>query len=240
MTSPSTTQRKGSGVWAVGLGLVVVMGVVAVLLARGSGDDPVSGQTGDVEIGGPAAGAEDATTADTSVEGPDTNSSEASAAALPPFVDPLDDPAVGMTLPTVSGTTLEGDAITIGPDGSAKVIVFLAHWCPVCQREVPVIADYLESSPPPDGVDVVSVSTRVEPSADNYPPQVWLDEAGWPVPALADSEDDAAAAAYGLSAVPFFVVVDDEGQVVVRVSGELDAQQLDALVGAADSGRPPA
>jgi protein-disulfide isomerase len=54
------------------------------------------------------------------------------------------------------------------------------------------------------------------------------------------SEEDAAAAAYGLSAVPFFVVVDDEGQVVFRVSGELDTPQLDALVDAADSSRPPA
>ncbi|CAN5776299.1 hypothetical protein BH23ACT2_BH23ACT2_14590 [soil metagenome] len=40
--------------WAVGIALVLVVGVVAVLLARGSGDDPVAGQTGEVEIGGPA------------------------------------------------------------------------------------------------------------------------------------------------------------------------------------------
>ena len=70
-----------------------------------------------------------------------------SSKALPQLVDGEDDAAIGQTIPTVSGKTLDGDAITIGPDGGAKVIVFVAHWCPHCQAEVPEIVSHLKDTP---------------------------------------------------------------------------------------------
>lgn len=56
------------------------------------------------------------------------------------------------------------------------------------------------------------------------------------IPTLFDSEDDAAARAYGLSAFPYFVVIDADGNVVTRISGELDSSQLEALLDAARGG----
>ncbi|MDQ3782544.1 MAG: redoxin domain-containing protein, partial [Actinomycetota bacterium] len=51
---------------------------------------------------------------------------------------PADDPAVGIAAPAVVGEDFDGNTVSIDPtDGSPKAIMFLAHWCPHCQAEVP-------------------------------------------------------------------------------------------------------
>ena len=152
-----------------------------------------------------------------------------------PMLSDGDDSARGCTIPTAEGLDLDGEAITIGPDGPAKLIVFVAHWCPHCQAEVPRIVEHLADTPMPDDVDLVAVSTSANPAAPNYPADAWLDDEGWTVPTL-DDVDNAAALQFGLGAFPFFVAVDAEGAVVARGSGELTMDQFDALVEAARTG----
>jgi thiol-disulfide isomerase/thioredoxin len=154
--------------------------------------------------------------------------------ALPRFEgDP--DGAAGMPIPEVSGETLDGEAITIGPDGPARVIVFLAHWCPHCQAEVPRIVEHLAENPLPDDVELLGVATSTNPDAPNYPPGAWLDREGWTAPTL-DDVDNTVAPKFGLSAFPFFVAVGPDGTVVVRGSGELSVEEFDQLVEAARTG----
>ena len=57
------------------------------------------------------------------------------------------DPAVGLTIPTVTSPTG-----SIELDGTAKVILFLAHWCPHCQAEVPVVKAWVDAGNLPDDV----------------------------------------------------------------------------------------
>ena len=137
---------------------------------------------------------------------------------------------MGATIPTVTGTSFDGDEITIAPDGTAKVVLFVAHWCPHCQREVPMLKAHLDDVPMPDDVQLITVSTSVEPSADNYPPQSWLEGEGWDGETLADSTEAGAAAAFGIGGFPYFVVTDASGQVVARTSGEITMDQFDQLV----------
>ena len=162
----------------------------------------------------------------------------APAGSLPPYDATLDeDPAVGMAIPTVTGTDFEGNDITIsGDDGKAKVILFVAHWCPHCQKEVPLLKDHLDDVPMPDDVELLTVSTSVQPGATNYPPQEWLEGEGWSAPVLADDENSTVAQEFGLSSFPYFVVVDENGKVVERASGELTTDQFDDLVKAAQEG----
>ncbi|MGN6693113.1 MAG: TlpA family protein disulfide reductase [Aquihabitans sp.] len=233
MTSPknagAATSRNGAAIW-IGVGaVIVVLGLAAVFFARGSGsDDEVSGQTGKVSVG-------DASTTTGDGDGGGAAADSESSTTLPVYDATLnDDPAVGMTIPTVTGKTFSGDDITIsGDDGKAKVILFVAHWCPHCQREVPLLKAHLDDNPMPDDVELLTVSTSVKPGADNYPPQEWLEGEGWSAPVLADDEDSSVAQAYGLSAFPYFVVVDEDGKVVERASGELTTDQFDAAVAAA-------
>jgi thiol-disulfide isomerase/thioredoxin len=143
------------------------------------------------------------------------------------------DPAVGTTIPAVQGQDFAGEPVTIAPDGTPRVVVFLAHWCPHCQAEVPRLVEWLDGRDTVDGVQIVSVATNTDPTAPNYPPSAWLSDAGWPVPTMADDAGNHAAEAFGLSAFPYYVAVDAEGRVVARASGELTIENVEALVAVA-------
>lgn len=201
---------KNKTVWIAAAAVVIVLGVVAVVASGGSDD---AGR--DVDAAG-------------SVTQPVT----ISGAPLPPLGDGAEDPAVGSVAPSLVGATFDGTAITVEPgDGIAKVVLFVAHWCPHCQREVPFLVDHLAEQPLPDDVELLTVSTSVDEKAPNYPPQTWLARERWDAPVLADSAESDAATAYGLTAFPYFVAVRADGTVAARASGELTGEQFDALVG---------
>jgi cytochrome c biogenesis protein CcmG/thiol:disulfide interchange protein DsbE len=148
---------------------------------------------------------------------------------LPALPDSGRDPAVGATMPTLTGTDIHGDPITIAPDGRPTMVMFLAHWCPHCQREVPVVQDWVDDGGLPDGVRLVSVATANDDRRPNYPAVDWLDREGWTAPTLLDDADIHAGIAGGVSAFPFWVLVDGDGTVVARTSGELTPAQLTDL-----------
>jgi thiol-disulfide isomerase/thioredoxin len=197
----------------VAIGLVVLVGIAAIVFAALAGSDGAStdtagGGTELVEETAPAV--------------------EVTGDALPRF-EGSDDAAVGLAFPTMSGEDLAGESMTIGGTGRPTLVMFVAHWCPHCQREVPVVQDWVDAGNLPDGVDLVAVSTSIDPSKPNYPSSTWLAEEGWTAPTLVDPDSSAAVAA-GLSSYPFFVVVNGGGTVVVRTTGELTTDQLDQLV----------
>lgn len=185
--------------------LLVLIVVAAVVVFTGSDDDAAvdaGEQTAPVEITG---------------------------AALPPYTEP--DTGAGFTMPTVQASLLGGSSTRIGPDGTARLIGFFAHWCPHCQAEVPVVRSWLDRTTLPDQVEVIAVSTAVEPSEDNYPPSEWFAREEWPAPVLLDDDTGSISAAYGVTRFPFWVAVDAEGVVVARTTGSLSDAELDALVG---------
>ncbi|MGI9648031.1 MAG: TlpA family protein disulfide reductase [Acidimicrobiia bacterium] len=139
------------------------------------------------------------------------------------------DAAIGQTAPVVNGSSFDGSEVNIEPSGKFSVIMFLAHWCPHCRGEVEDLGPYFESSPPPDNVEVLSVSTGVRPAADNYPPSEWLTPDAWPVPVLIDTDDAAVSNAFGLNAFPFWVVLDPQGVVLGRNAGSLPQESVEAL-----------
>ncbi|HZQ80016.1 MAG TPA: TlpA disulfide reductase family protein [Acidimicrobiia bacterium] len=139
------------------------------------------------------------------------------------------DPAVGQEIPEVKGQSFDGTPVDIRNDGRAKLILFVAHWCPHCQREVPLLTSYLKSHPLPSGVDLYTVATATSPNQPNYPPSAWLAKVGWKAPVMADSADQKAAEAFGLPAYPYFVAVDGAGKVVARSTGEITTDEFAAL-----------
>jgi thiol-disulfide isomerase/thioredoxin len=190
-------------VYLAGLAVFVVVGMIASVFlvdSGGGGDQAAAG--GDVEVAG---------------------------TALAPLPASGDDPAVGQPMPTLSGTTLDGEDLVAPASGRPTLILYVAHWCPHCQREVPTVQQWVDDGGLPDGVDLVTVSTAIDPRRPNYPPAAWLESEGWTAPVLTDG-DGAAATAAGLTAYPYFVAVDAEGRVAVRASGELTTGQLDAVV----------
>ena len=200
--------KRTRALW-VGAGAVVLaLAVVAVAGSRGSN----SGGKGKE-----AAGLEQ------------TRPVEVSGPALPQFTGEDDDPAVGKTAPELRGASFDGTPVAI-THGRPTLVLFVAHWCPHCQREVPVIAKHLRSHPLPDGVQLVTVATATSASQPNYPPSAWLEREGWKAPTLVDSSNGTAADAFGLLSYPYFVALDSAGKVVARTSGEIPTEQFDVLV----------
>jgi thiol-disulfide isomerase/thioredoxin len=151
--------------------------------------------------------------------------------ALPAYDSKLSpDPAVGTKPPELSGQAFDGAAVSIVPGGKAKLVVFVAHWCPHCQREVPRLVEWLASGSKPASLEVVAVSTSVDEPRGNYPPSAWLAKEKFAVPTLTDDTKQPAAAAWGLSGYPYLVLVKADGTVAARFSGELEIADLDAWV----------
>jgi thiol-disulfide isomerase/thioredoxin len=148
---------------------------------------------------------------------------------LPEFGSDATDPAIGTVAPTLVGSTFDGSSIAVKPR-RPTLVIFLAHWCPHCQREVPVLTQWQEGGGVPEGVDVIGVATGTDQTLPNYPPSQWLANEHFPFPVMADSDTSAAAIAYGLSAYPYFVLLDANGKVVQRASGEIDPTTLTPLL----------
>lgn len=149
--------------------------------------------------------------------------------SLPPYTTP--DPAIGLAAPGISAQTMEGTQVLVEADGTSRVFGFFAHWCPVCQTELPTVVEWLDANPLPENVEVLAVSTGVDPGRGNYPPSEWFEDEGWTGTVLLDSEQGDIARGYGLTAFPFWVAVDGDGTVVARVAGEIDDAAFAALVG---------
>lgn len=147
------------------------------------------------------------------------------------------DPAVGQTAPVVTGETIDGGDLTIGPSDTAKIIVLLAHWCPHCQRELPLIQDWVESGALPEGVELygATVLTNRVRDGDTWPPQEWLAEEGWTTPTLMDDQEGSIVQAYGMTGTPTYVVLGPDNENLGRLSGEIGVDGLNALAGLAAS-----
>lgn len=140
------------------------------------------------------------------------------------------DEAIGLAAPTASGSSFTGGSVDLLNDDGGTLVVFLAHWCNVCQAEVPVIVDTLLPDSLPEGVRVIGVPTGTSNLKPNYPPSAWLEREEWPFPVLVDSGEYDLANAYGVGAYPAFVVVGPDGDVRFRVTGALPPEQLEQLV----------
>jgi cytochrome c biogenesis protein CcmG/thiol:disulfide interchange protein DsbE len=204
--------------------MVVALGLGTSLVSCGDDDaapDDVAGES--------TAGPDGTSLVD------DTSVSEASITVegdpLPEFADDGDDPAVGMAAPSLSGTDYDGQAVAFTPGEADTLLVFLAHWCPHCNAEIPMMLEWQEAGGLPDDLDVIGVSTGVDQNRPNYPPGEWLADKEWAWPVIADDEGSTAALAYGLSGFPYMVLVDSDGNVVARVDGEQQPEQLAELVG---------
>ena len=145
------------------------------------------------------------------------------------------DAAVGMPAPAVVGHDFDGNEVTINPAEGAHLIVFVAHWCPHCNAELPLLVQAAADGTVPTWLPITLVSTAESTTAANYPPQPWLAEQGWTGQVIQDgNEGDGAAGtiaqAYGASGWPYYVVIGGDGNVVARSAGELSMKDLQSLI----------
>jgi thiol-disulfide isomerase/thioredoxin len=176
---------SGNGKFIVGAIIAVIIGGAAIVAISSSGSDSNTSSGNISEF------------SEITVTGEE----------LPAFdsVSSATDAAIGMTAPVVSGKGFTGTEITTDGAGTPTLLVFLAHWCPHCQREVPLLVEWEKDGKTPTGIDVIAVATGTDPANPNFPPSEWLAREEFPAlwPVIADSADKKAADAFGLSGYPY-------------------------------------
>ncbi len=155
---------------------------------------------------------------------------------LPSLVADGADTGIGASAPALVGVDYEGtpvrlDAAADGP----TLVVFLAHWCPHCNDEIPVLNELRDDGRFPEGLNIVAVSTAVNPDQPNFPPGEWLVDKDWTYPVIADGVDMVArsfiaADAFGVSGFPFIALLDGDGVLVDRWSGQREPDEILAAI----------
>jgi len=154
---------------------------------------------------------------------------------LAPLPESGADTETGKSVAVLKGYDLQGRPVTIDPagEGKATMVVFLAHWCPHCNREIPVLNKWRESGEVPTGLRVVGITTGSKADQANWPPSKWMTAMKWPFEVMADSEAQEAARAYGVGGYPFMAFVGANGKITARTSGEIPVEQLQIYANAA-------
>lgn len=218
MTSTKSSRNEKVIIAVVLTVIGIVVAALVVALFVGGSDD--SGSEGTVSTDSVPAG-----------DSTENQPVEIVGPALQPFETSNGDPAVGMTAPTLNGLSFDGTPVSVTPgDGRAYMVVFLAHWCPHCNAEIPQLIKWKEAGSVPEGLEVIGISTSVASDRPNYPPSAWILATGWPWQVMADSANMDAALAYGVTGFPFFTIIGEDGTVKVRASGEVKSEVLDQIL----------
>ncbi len=244
MSTESNGQRSSPTKWIVAA-IAVVLVVIAGIAIVGGGSDSADKGADDTADGSGVVttdSAGESTDGSTSGEGAPVEAGEFqpvtfTGEALPTLADSVpasgDDPAVGMTAPVLSGYNAAGTAVTIKAAGQPVLLVFLAHWCPHCNAEIPRLIEWKESGDMPGSMQVIGITTGSRDDQPNWPPSQWLVDKEWPWPSMADSQEQDAALAMGVSGYPGLVLLDGDGKVLARRSGEASISELNDWIATA-------
>jgi thiol-disulfide isomerase/thioredoxin len=114
-------------------------------------------------------------------------------------------------------------------DGTKRVWMVWAHWCPYCQEELPSLAAaYEDLAITFPGIDIATVTSSIDPSRGN-PLESYLEQQQFPFPVIVDV-DLSLAGQMGVGAYPFWVITDGDGTVLFRSAGLLEHTQLVSLM----------
>ena len=113
------------------------------------------------------------------------------------------------------------------PDERPTIFLFVAHWCPYCQDEIPVVKNWIQNEQLFEhGINVVLVVTNTNPDKSNYPPDLWLSREEWEYPVIYDDHFSTLGIHFGVPAFPYWVFTEPDGTIAFRFAGSLSEEQL--------------
>jgi peroxiredoxin len=135
-------------------------------------------------------------------------------------------PLLGKPAPAITGKALDGSGMhSLSQYGGKWVLVnFAASWCPPCVQETPQLQTFLHDHAASGDAVILGV---VDDEGDkaNLASFLRSRHATWPV-----VDDPSSTVAYGVGKLPESYVIDPRGTVVANIAGEVNAEQLNALI----------
>lgn len=133
--------------------------------------------------------------------------------------------------PDFSLPDLQGKMHSISQwNGKVIVVNFWATWCPPCIREIPHFVQ-MQQRYAEKGLQIIGIAIDNPVAVKRFVNQTHIN-----YPILVDQENQAQAIAiaqefgnqYGT--LPFTVIIDQQGMIVIRYPGELDPQTLEEMI----------
>lgn len=131
------------------------------------------------------------------------------------------------TLPDVAVQELSGKKVDIqdyAENGKVTVLSFWATWCVPCKKELDNIAEYYEDWQDDYDMELVAISVDNARSATKIKSVV--DSKGWEYDVLSDKNGDLKRA-LNFQAVPYTIVIDQEGNIVYRHDGYVEGDEFE-------------
>jgi cytochrome c biogenesis protein CcmG, thiol:disulfide interchange protein DsbE len=133
--------------------------------------------------------------------------------------------AVGRPAPSVSGSALSGQKVSLAADRGHWVVVnFFATWCYPCRREEPQLVNFARQQGS-GGAKILGVLFEDAPgNARRFEQQAG---ATWP---LLNDPQGRVATRYEVTALPQSFVINPAGRLVKRLFGGVTSTELDAII----------
>lgn len=139
----------------------------------------------------------------------------------PAWVKDFNSPA-----PTFAVSLLDGREVTLESlKGKVVLVSFWATWCPYCRHEMPSMDEFYQDYRN-KGFEILALSIDDEPDKV----QAFMKETGYHFP-VGMSDPLISQAFGGVSQVPMSFVIDTEGRIRHKVTGQVHYARLESLVG---------
>ena len=141
------------------------------------------------------------------------------------------DTAGGKISPTIRYKLPDDEIYVTYPENNPTIILFVAHWCPYCQEEIPEVIRWIEEDGVLEkGLSVLLVVTSTDPSKPNYPPKDWLYNEKWQYPVIYDDSNNSIANYFGVQYFPSWVFTEGDKSIAMTYAGKISKEELSKLI----------
>ena len=138
----------------------------------------------------------------------------------------------GINSPVIEFKIPEENIYITYPENTPTIFLFVAHWCPFCQEEIPEVKKWIEDNDILNkGVNVVLIVTSTDSNKVKLSTRLlgFIMKVG-KYPVIYDDSTNSLADYFGVSYFPSWVFTESNGQVAFTHAGKIGLEELTKLI----------